>query len=363
MLRKLLTWLFGPFSSGGVNSLEDFLILLQESYTYLRKQRYQVLSTELPDDLLKKWLLPMPGEADADEYMRNFVCQSDTLSETQLPVFVFDYVLRKRFNRDISTFDEAEMEAAGGDLRIYVLLLNYIFGMREAGRPLIEFDIFDVENYAEIIKQIEAQEAVRNPPVERGQLSDAEITTLRSVVFNDLIDGYIDEIIGVLIEYMTIDIFRCEDVLVRIVFRDMAHFDMNPRLDMRENSCDMFADKIEYNEDGQSFTLHLTEANVHVDDLIKKPFGWLRKIKRTNVGHQIVIRRGECMTAPYITPSTFFLLKNTVKRYDACERGKRKEVKVTNGQEQKEEAIGFINDIEQAADRHGIDIVQFLKDL
>lgn len=148
--------------------MEDFLILLQESYTYLRKQRYQVLSTELPDDLLRKWLLPMPGEADADEYMRNFARQSDTLSETQLPVFVFDYVLRKRFNRDISTFDEAEMETAGGDLRIYILLLNYIFGMREAGRPLIEFDIFDVENYAEIIKQIEAQEAARNPPVERG---------------------------------------------------------------------------------------------------------------------------------------------------------------------------------------------------
>ena len=69
------------------------------------------------------------------------------------------------------------------------------------------------------------------------------------------------------------------------------------------------------------------------------------------------------MTAPYITPSTFFLLKNTVKRYDACERGKRKEVKVTNGQEQKEEAIGFINDIEQAANKHGIDIVQLMNSL
>ena len=41
------------------------------------------------------------------------------------------------------------------------LLLNYIFGMREAGRPLIEFDIFDVENYDAIIERIEAQETER----------------------------------------------------------------------------------------------------------------------------------------------------------------------------------------------------------
>lgn len=60
-----------------------------------------------------------------------------------------------------STFDDAEMEIAGGDLRIYILLLNYIFGMREAGRPLIEFDIFDVENYDAIIERIEAQETER----------------------------------------------------------------------------------------------------------------------------------------------------------------------------------------------------------
>ena len=85
MLRKLLNRLFGPFSSGGVIPLGEFLILLQKSYAYLRKHRYRVLSTELPDDLLQKWLMPMPGEADADEYMRNFAPQNDTLSQTQRP--------------------------------------------------------------------------------------------------------------------------------------------------------------------------------------------------------------------------------------------------------------------------------------
>ena len=101
------------------------------------------------------------GREQAEEYKRSFARQNDTLSQTQLPVFVFDHVLQKRFNRDISTFDDAEMEIAGGDLRIYILLLNYIFGMREAGRPLIEFDIFDVENYDAIIERIEAQETER----------------------------------------------------------------------------------------------------------------------------------------------------------------------------------------------------------
>ena len=149
MLRKLLNRLFGPFSSGGVIPLGEFLILLQKSYAYLRKHRYRVLSTEMPD------------EKQAEEYKRSFARQNDTLSQTQLPVFVFDHVLQKRFNRDISTFDDAEMEIAGGDLRIYILLLNYIFGMREAGRPLIEFDIFDVENYDAIIERIEAQETER----------------------------------------------------------------------------------------------------------------------------------------------------------------------------------------------------------
>lgn len=74
MLRKLLNRLFGPFSSGGVIPLGEFLILLQKSYAYLRKHRYRVLSTELPDDLLQKWLMPMPDEKQAEEYKRSFFC-------------------------------------------------------------------------------------------------------------------------------------------------------------------------------------------------------------------------------------------------------------------------------------------------
>lgn len=353
--------MFGPFPSAQATSLPEFLKLLDENYAYIREHDFRILSTEIPDDKLNKWLLPEPGKAAAEEYVRNFARKQGILSEKQLPMFVFDYVLLNRFGRDIASFDETELETAAEDLKKYVLLLNYISGMRNDGQTPVEFDIFDVENFAAIIDRIKEQ-APDRWPTEVRELSPDEVKAAANTIFSNLMDGYIDEIIGVLKEYMTIDIFRYEDVLVRVVLRDMAHFEMNPELDMRENSRDMFVDKIEYDND-ESFSLHLTEANFHVDDLMKKPFRWWRKIKRTNVGHHIVIRRGECMTAPYITPTTFFPLKNTVKRYDACERGKRKEVKVMNGREQNEEAIGFINDIEQAADRHGIDIVQFLKAL
>ena len=68
----------------------DFIRLLKESYDYLRSHEYRVLSTELPDDLLKKWLMPNPDNSDASKYMRNFARQNNTLSETFLPAFVYD---------------------------------------------------------------------------------------------------------------------------------------------------------------------------------------------------------------------------------------------------------------------------------
>lgn len=355
MLRRL------PFPSAQAASLPEFLKLLDENYSYIREHDFRILSTEIPDDKLNKWLLPEPGGAAAKEYVRNFAQKRGALSEKQLPMFVFDYIMQNRFGRDIASFDETELEAAAEDLSKYVLLLNYVSGTRNDGLTPVEFDIFDVENFAAFIDRIKEQAPDRWPKEVR-ELSPDEVKAAANTIFSNLMDGYIDEIIGVLKEYMTIDIFRYEDVLVRVVLRDMAHFEMNPELDMRENSRDMFVDKIEYDND-ESFSLHLTEANFHVDDLMKKLFrGWY-KIKRTNIGHQIIIRRGGYMTAPYITPSTFFLLKNTVKRYDAYERGKRKEVKVMNGREQKKETIGFLNDIKQAADRHGIDLPELLRNI
>lgn len=175
-----------------------------------------------------------------------------------------------------------------------------------------------------------------------------------------MIDGYIDEVIRVLKEYMSIDLRRCEDEIVCVVFRDVAHFDMNPRLSMRENSCDMFVDKVVY-EDDRSFSLYLTEANIHLDDFASRRFLW-RKIKRTDKHHHIVLRRGESMSAPCILPSSFALLKNIVRRYDECERGLRKKVEA-NRPEMQEEVNGFFEDIEQTVDRHGIDFMQMINRL
>lgn len=359
MLRNFLNSLFGPFTDSKT-PVGDFVKLLQETYIYLRQHRFCVISTKLPDEMLERWLLPMPGDAKADEYLRNFVGKKDTLSASQLPMFVFEYVLRKRFRRDLKKFDQTEMEAAAVDLRNYIRLLNYISRMRESEQTPIEFDIFDVENYPAILEQIETQVPDPNPPATQARLSEEEVNARRNEIFRELIDGYIDEVIRVLKEYMSIDLRRCENEIVCVVFRDVAHFDINPRLSMRENSCDMFVDKVVY-EDNESFSLYLTEANIHLDDLASCRFPW-RKIKRTDKQHHIVLRRGESMSAPCILPSSFALLKNIVRRYDECERGLRKKVEA-NKHEMQEEVNGFFEDIKQAADRHGIDFMQMINRL
>lgn len=338
----------------------DFIRLLNESYTYLRLHRYRVLSTELPDDLLKKWLMPDPDNPGTSQYMRNFIRQNDTLSETYLPAFVFDHVLKHRFGRDIAAFGKSDMEDAAYDLRTYILLLNYIFGMREAGRTPIEFDIFDIGNYDTIIRRVENGETDKdaNAPDRKRELSDSEIIAMRDAIFGDLMDGYVDDVIRVLKEYMSIDFMRHEDILLRVILRDMAHFDMNPELSMRENSCDMFVDRIDYIDD-DSFELHLTEANVHLDDLAAKLFRW-RKVRRTDTSHQMVIRRGNSQNAPYIAPATFYPLKMAVIRYDACERGLRQKAGLRNSREMKLEAKEFVQDLKRVADEHGIDLIQLL---
>lgn len=160
-------------------------------------------------------------------------------------MFVCDFVLQNRFGRDIAFFDETELEAAAEDLKKkYVLLLNYISGTRNDRLIPIEFDIFDVENFAAPIDRIKEYVPDRWSKEVR-KLAPAKVKAAANTILGDLMDGYIKEIIGVLNEYMTIDIFRSEDVLAWVMFRDIAHFDMNSKLNMRENSCDMFVDKIE----------------------------------------------------------------------------------------------------------------------
>ena len=49
MLRKLLNWLFGSYSSDDEILAGDFIMLLQENIMYLRQHRCRIVSTELPD--------------------------------------------------------------------------------------------------------------------------------------------------------------------------------------------------------------------------------------------------------------------------------------------------------------------------
>lgn len=334
--------------------------LLDENYAYVRECDFRVLSTELPDYVLKKWLMPKLGSADAMEYVRSFADKRFALSEKQLPVFVFDYVLQNRFGREIANFDDAEMEAAAKDLRHFILLMNYISTMRNNGQAPIEFDIFDVENYATIIDRIREQTPDALPEGER-LLSHDEAQTTANVIFGDLMDGYTDDIIRILNDYPVMDIGRSLDLVIQVVLRDKAHFDMNPGLNMDENTADMFVERIE-NRDDESFTLYLTETNIRTDELMKKRIRW-RKIKRTDKRHEIVVKRGENLIAPCVIPASFIILRNTVKRYDACERGLRPKVDFLNERERKQEAKDFMMDWQRVAQRNGIDLIQFIRNL
>ena len=174
-------------------------------------------------------------------------------------------------------------------------------------------------------------------------------------------DGYTNDIIRILDKYLVMDIGRNMDLVIQVVLRDKAHFDMNPKLSMQENTADMFVERIE-NRDNESFTLCLTETNIRMDDQLKKLIRW-RKVKRTDKTHRIVVKRGENTVAPYISPESYIILRNTVRRYDAYEQGLRKTIDFLNGRERNQEADDFFRECEQTAKRNGIDLLLFLRNL
>lgn len=355
MFGKLRKWLSGSLTNEEIENVVDFVLLHWESIEYLRHHQHHVLSTELPYDQLKNWLLPMPSNAEADDYIRNYVTKKNKLSKSALPIYVFDEVLKKRFNRNISMFNEPVIEAATKDFKNYILLLNYISRMRESGQYPIEFDIFDVENYAEIIERID--NPTSNPTDAQPQLSYENKTAQRAAMHRELADMYFEEIMVVVKKYGSIDISLSKDAFVYVTLRNLDHLYMNPALDVLENSRGMFVDRIEY-EDDESFSLYLTEAKIRNGDFVLPK---RKKSNRTNKTHHIVIIRGESMTAPFLNISTYGLLRETVRRYDAYRRGFRKKIDVVNKREMNEELNVLFEEIKQVANKYGLDNLEIIE--
>ena len=123
---------------------------------------------------------------------------------------------------------------------------------------------------------------------------------------------YVDEIIRHLRTFRYMDLAP-EDILVRVVFRDMADFHRDSELDVGDFAKDMLVDNVRYIDD-TSFLLTLSESNFNFDtyDLDKDDGEPLARIPGTR--HTIVVRRNSGTAAPYISAYFLHPVKRIIER-------------------------------------------------
>lgn len=154
--------------------------LLGESERFVDNCGYRVMSDELPTRFLDFWLLP---EARTAAQCRHFdkLYKSETRGVLlQLPLHLFDYVYRRRFDPpttdmpDDEAAEDAEMTAEAlrryesdpefqahmntfiKRLHQFNVLLQYIRIMYETGmvQHMRRFDLFDVDAYEDVFTDI-----------------------------------------------------------------------------------------------------------------------------------------------------------------------------------------------------------------
>ncbi len=123
---------------------------------------------------------------------------------------------------------------------------------------------------------------------------------------------YVDEIIRYLHDFRAMDLAP-EEILVRIVFRDMADFHRNSELEISDFCKDMLVDSVGY-IDEVSFRLDVSETNFNFDayDLEKDDDEPLRRIPGTQ--RTIVVRRNSGTAAPYISAYFLHPIKRVLER-------------------------------------------------
>lgn len=123
--------------------------LFGEAKSYVDGCGYRVCSTDLPFRFLESWIQPIEPD-DRDAVRQHALRLSHhKLFRSRVPVDLFAYVYEKR------SFPEGK-ELLRRRFEQFQLLLRYVsmlYMIRTADR-MRRFDLFDVENYDELVEQI-----------------------------------------------------------------------------------------------------------------------------------------------------------------------------------------------------------------
>ena len=302
--------------------------LVKKSYLYLDKQGCRVLSTELPDTLLRSWLTSWPGKCgDAPGYV---TCHGNKPPQLEAVVMLYDYVLDKRFQRGRVGFrqtgDERQRAADVRGLKFFVAFLEYIHTARMNGRPIMEFDIFDFDSYDAIAARTGVTICEDDPEAaDEGADAPPKPDVL---LYNKLTNKHIDGIIPVLKKYRIIDLAQY-DIPVCVIFRDFGDFLHDGSLKIRDYAKDMLVGKVEYIDD-QTFELELTRAVIYRHRYQSKPKRGFEPGRVPNTTQRITVRRDGNMQAPFIEPSAVYNLLYMIRRYDEFTQGRRRRVECSD---------------------------------
>lgn len=123
---------------------------------------------------------------------------------------------------------------------------------------------------------------------------------------------YVDEIIRHLRKYRRMDLAP-EDIIVRVIFRDMKDFQEDMELDIAPYAKDMLVDDVRYLDETE-FLLTLSESNFNfdtfdLDDDTAEPLARIPDTQQT-----VVVRRNNGSAAPYISAYFLHPIKRSLER-------------------------------------------------
>ncbi|WP_348717088.1 hypothetical protein [uncultured Alistipes sp.] len=126
--------------------------LFAEAKEYVDACRYRVCSTELPFRFLESWIQPVePDDRDAVR-QHALKLSHKKLFRSRVPVDLFTYVYEKR-SVPSGRSEGALMQRRFGQFQLLLRYVSMLYMIRSSDR-MRRFDLFDIENYDELVDRI-----------------------------------------------------------------------------------------------------------------------------------------------------------------------------------------------------------------